>query len=370
MSGSLINEARSLNHAVNRRLVPVAEKKQDESVKIGLLIPDQKALAAKHGAELAIRKANKKGGKLSFQLIVRSTEGLWGAGSKESVSLVFEDEAVAIMGSLDGRNAHLAEQVATKTRIVFLSAWATDMTLSQAFVPWYFRCIPNDQQQATSLAEEIYLKRKIKNVVTIAAETYDARHAASTFAKVARSMHTSSPRQYLFGVSGQDSGEILTDLQRYDTEAVVLFGGPEFASEIMPVLKQGIMNQMIFGTLAITDGQKPTNPDWTNLEGMVLVSSGHWFTDEGIRFQEEFHDTFGYQPGAAAAYAYDGVNVIIDVIRRVGADRDRIIEAFAGTNYKSGITGEIQFDENGNRAGRAYLMTVRNGIPVKMAGDE
>ncbi len=76
--------------------------------------------------------------------------------------MVFEDEVVAIMGSLDGRNAHLAEQVATKTRIAFLSSWATDMTLSQAFVPWYFRCIPNDQQQASSLIEEIYLQKKNK----------------------------------------------------------------------------------------------------------------------------------------------------------------------------------------------------------------
>ncbi len=124
---------------------------QGRKVKIGLLIPGPEALAAKHGAELAIREANEAGGNQTYQLVVRSTDGPWGAGSKESVSMVFEDEVVAIMGSLDGRNAHLAEQVATKTRIVFLSSWATDMTLSKAFVPWYFRCLPNDHQQAVSL---------------------------------------------------------------------------------------------------------------------------------------------------------------------------------------------------------------------------
>ncbi|KPL12269.1 MAG: hypothetical protein AMS26_18330 [Bacteroides sp. SM23_62] len=369
VTGSVIIEAQYLNHTVSQHYTAVGEKKQDESIKIGLLIPDQEALAAKHGAALAIRKANKAGGNLHFQLVVRSTEGLWGAGSKESVSLVFEDEVVAIMGSLDGRNAHLAEQVATKTRIVFLSTWATDMTLSQAFVPWYFRCIPNDHQQAIALAQEIYHKRKIENVATIAAENYDSRHAASTFVKVANAMHVAAPRQYLYGSSGQDSREILTALEKHDTEATVLFGDPEFASKIIPVLKQRIMNQMIFGTLAITDGQKATSPDWNSLEGLVLVSSGHWFTEEGIEFQEEFHETYGYQPGAAAAYAYDGINVIIQVVRSVGADRDRIIEAFVETNHKSGITGEIQFDENGNRSGCAGLMKIRNGIPYIIAED-
>ena len=46
------------------------------------------------------------------------------------------------MGSHDGRNAHLVEQVATKSQVVFLSAWASDPTLSQAFVPWFFSCVP------------------------------------------------------------------------------------------------------------------------------------------------------------------------------------------------------------------------------------
>jgi len=36
--------------------------KQGDTIKIGLLIPDKENLAAKHGAELAIRKANEKGG--------------------------------------------------------------------------------------------------------------------------------------------------------------------------------------------------------------------------------------------------------------------------------------------------------------------
>jgi len=357
--GPAITGAQTLNH----------HKKQDNKVKIGLLIPGQEALAAKHGAELAIRKANEARGIPRYQLVVRLTEGPWGAGSKESVSLVFEDEVVAIMGSLDGRNAHLAEQVATKTRIAFLSTWATDMTLSQAFVPWYFRCIPNDHQQATSLVQEIHHKRKLKNLAIISTEAYDSRHAASTFVKVTASLNIPAPRQFQYASSGQHLHEILTDIEKHGTEAIVLFGDPEFASEIKAGLEQRSMNQMIFGTLAVTDGQKTISPDWSNLEGSILVSSGHWFTEEGLAFQEEFQETFGYQPGAAAAYAYDGINVIIGVIKRAGVDRDRIIEAFAETNHKSGITGAIQFDVNGNRSGFTSLMTIRKGNPYILAGD-
>jgi branched-chain amino acid transport system substrate-binding protein len=133
-----------------------------KSVKIGLLIPDNNSVAARQGAELAVRKANEDGGFQGrpFELVVRSMEGPWGTGSKQAVSLIFEEKVWALMGSHDGRNAHLVEQAATKAIVPFVSAWAGDPTLSQAFVPWFFNCVPNDSQQAETLIDEIYTKRK------------------------------------------------------------------------------------------------------------------------------------------------------------------------------------------------------------------
>jgi ABC-type branched-subunit amino acid transport system substrate-binding protein len=96
--------------------------KADTTVKIGLLIQDNNSLAARYGAELAIRKANETGGfrGKQFRLITRSMEGPWGTGSKQAVDLIDGENVCAILGSHDGRNAHLVEQVSAKERIVFL----------------------------------------------------------------------------------------------------------------------------------------------------------------------------------------------------------------------------------------------------------
>jgi branched-chain amino acid transport system substrate-binding protein len=162
-----------------------AVKEPEKTVKIGFLIPDDKSLDARRGAEMAIQKANKDGGfkGRSFQMVVRSMEGPWGTGSKEAVSQIFEEEVWAIIGSVDGRNAHLVEQVSAKTRIVFLSAWATDPTLSQAFVPLFFNCVPNDNQQADALIEELYNKRKIKIAALISGTDYDSKTASDNYIK-------------------------------------------------------------------------------------------------------------------------------------------------------------------------------------------
>lgn len=346
-------------------LIAFGVSNQGETIKIGLLIPDKEALAAKHGAELAIRKANSKGGcsGLPFQLIVRSTEGPWGAGSKESVSLVFDDEVVAIMGSLDGRNAHLAEQVATKTKLVFLSAWATEMTLSKAFVPWYFRCLPNDKQQAISLIREVYIKRKIKNAAIIGTDNNDSKNAVNTFIKTARLMNVGPPEHFLYKEYGGNFQEIITGIEKNGIEAILLFGDHAFASEIIPLFQQYKIKQPVFGSLSILDDQKASSPDWSILEDIIMISSNQWFTGKGIAFQKEFQKEYGYQPGPVAAYAFDGINVIIEVIKKAGPDRDKIIDVFSTINY-SGITGKIQFDENGNRLGKVGLMRISNGRPV------
>lgn len=352
-----------------------ATEKQDHStdtmtVKIGLLLPGPDALGARHGAELAILHANRNGGYSGtpFRLLVRTTDGPWGAGSKESVSLVFEDEVAAMMGSLDGRNAHLAEQVAAKAKVLFLSAWATEMTLSQAFVPWYFRCVPNDDQQATVLISEISERRKLSRVAVIGTEEYDSRNAVRSFVKKAASLEVSLTRPILYRSDSMELSRALEEIKQKEVEAVVLMGNPSLARVAVPMMRRLKMDQDIFGNLSLMDDQTASTLQWELLEGLNLVSSGHWLSEKGIAFQEEFTALYGYRPGPAAAYAYDGMNLLIDVIRKGGTDRDRIIEAF-GDIHKSSITGVIRFDEYGNRMDLPGLITVENGEPHRINPD-
>jgi branched-chain amino acid transport system substrate-binding protein len=72
---------------------------------------------------------------------------------------------------------------------------------------------------------------------------------------------------------------------------------------------------------------------------------------------------YGYKPGAAAAYAYDGARILIEAVRNTGTDRENIQSYLSGIKFK-GVTGEISFDAKGNRKGSAVLMKIRDGIPI------
>ncbi len=342
----------------------------DEPVKIGLLIPDNKSIAARQGAEMAIRKANEKGGYKGrpFQLVVRSMEGPWGTGSKEAVNLIFEEEVWAIIGSHDGRNAHLVEQVATKARIVFLSAWASDPTLSQAFVPWYFSCVPNDLQQAAALIEEIYNKRKINKIAAISDNGYDSKSALKSFVKKTKLDGKADPLQLFYDNSSQDFNDLLDQIIKADVNCIILFGKPMASLKLIHQLRQRKMILPVFGSLSVLDEKELSEKELKDYEGVVLITSGHWLRSKGLAFQEEYQRAYGNIPGAVAAYAYDGMNLIIEAIRNTGLDREKIQKSMAKTHYE-GVTGTIQFDGKGNRLGAAGLMEIKNGIPTAVGRD-
>lgn len=342
----------------------------DKTVKIGLLIHDNKSVAAKHGAEMAVRKANEKGGfnGRPFQLVVHSMEGPWGTGSKEAVNLIFEEEVWAIMGSHDGRNAHLVEQVTTKARIVFLSAWASDPTLSQAFVPWYFSCVPNDLQQAAAFIEEIYNKRKITKIAAVADNGYDSKLALDSFLKETKIAGKADPLQFFYENSSQDFNVLLDQIYKADVNCIILFGQPSASLKIIQQIRQRKMTQPVFGSLSVLGENELSGQEWKNFEGVVLLSSGHLLRSQGLDFRQEFQRTYGNMPGAEAAYAFDGMNLIIEAIRNAGLDRDKIQKSLAKIHY-NGVTGIIQFDDKGNRVGTAILIEIKNGHPVAVERD-
>ncbi len=335
-----------------------------EEVNLGFLIPDRHTLAARHGAELAVLEANKRGGCCGkmFHLIVRSVEGPWGTGSKQAVSMIFDYDVMAIAASLDGRNAHLAEQITTKTKVAFLSTWSTDMTLSYAFVPWFFRCIPDDRQQAATLINEVYRKRKIRDIVLIGEDNYDAEYAMTTFVKMAGNTDLPSPRKIIVR-STPDKELLLNAAMIPEAGAYILFGTPALAASFLEAYRAKGLKGAVFGTISLLDDRQAHTQDWSVLQDVTVVSPGPFSSVKGKAFKAKFLEEYGYEPGPAAAYAFDGVSVVIEAIRKTGTNRNRIIGYLSGIRYE-GVTGEIRFDEKGNRAGDAELMIIRDGHPA------
>jgi branched-chain amino acid transport system substrate-binding protein len=343
------------------------QSKSDKSVKIGLLIQDNNSRAAKLGAEMAIMKANETGGLNGrpFQLVIRSMEGPWGTGSKQAVDLIFEENVLAIMGSHDGRNAHLVEQVSTKARIVFLSAWSGDPTLAKAFVPWYFSCVPTDIQQADALIDEIYNKRKISKVATISDQGYDSKLAMESFKNQTRSAGKKEPLELICNSDDQQSSVLLDQIVRDSIEGIILFASPGVSLHLIKQIKKMKMSQAVFSNLSLLNEDELPVKDLEYFENVVMLSPEGVSGKNGSSFREEFFKTYGKIPGASAIYSYDGMTLLIKAIKNAGPERENI-QKWLSKAHLDGISGAIQFDDKGKRTGIPATVVIKNGLPVRV----
>jgi branched-chain amino acid transport system substrate-binding protein len=340
---------------------------EGDTIKIGLLIQDKNSTAALRASELAVQKVNQNGGLngLPVRLVVRSMEGPWGTGSREAVSLIFDENVIGILGSNDGRNAHLVEQVAAKSRVVFLSAWTGDPTLSQAFVPWFFNCVFNNLQQADALIEEIYNRRNLVKIAVVSDKSYDSQSALNNFLKNLARQGKPEPLILSYDSAGKDINDLTERIIRSETGCAVLFVQPPASVKIIQQIKLKHMNLPVFGSFELLDENHITEKDMKDYEKVAFVSSVNLSGRAGIAFSEDYKKRYGIIPGAVAACAFDGLNILIEAIKMAGTEREKIQKAIAAIKYE-GVTGTIQFDEKGNRKGTPVFVEIKNGIPVRM----
>ena len=332
-------------------------------VKIGLLIPDNEATEARFGAAMAINEANLKSNKkgLSFQLITRSLKGAWGTGSTKAVDLIFKDHVWAILGSHYSRNAHLVEQVISKTHIVYLSSWATDPTLSQAFIPWYFSCVPNDNQQVKTLVDEIYKEKKLTNIAVISSGSFDSNATFKLFLKEAKLNCQTAPMHFIFDETNVNGLQI--KLNKANIQALVFLDNPPTGFNFSNEFQNKKHKLLTFGTLGVFGETAFDKVNLSKYNNTILVSSGNWLNSKNNMFNIKFQQKYHKNPSAVAAYAYDGMQILINAIKRAWPNRAKVKANLSKINY-NGVTGLIKFDEKGNRIGAAGLIKIENGNPI------
>ena len=81
------------------------------------------------------------------------------------------------------------------------------------------------------------------------------------------------------------------------------------------------------------------------------------------QFRQRFLDRFHTEPDAYAAYAYDGMNMLIAAIQTAGLNRGEIMDAMRQYEMKSytGVSGKAFFDYTLNNIAPVTFARVHDG---------
>ena len=331
---------------------------KDDYISLGFLVNNRNEAQATCAAELAVKQINDHGGIKGkpLKLIIRSVEGSWGAGSSEVVDLVFKEKVTAILGSIDGRNSHLAEQVIAKTQVMYLSAWASDPSLSKAYVPWYFSLVPTDDQQATLLLEEVSVKKGLQNILIVNDQTYDAEQALKSLFEASNGIEHLNISSITYPSSG--SKDLQTRIENNKLDAIILLGRQIPISDFQQQLGISGKTIPVYANIAAQASENYFSSQVESKYRFREITSGSWLRSDAAGFQKAFFTKCNVQPGPVATYAYDGIMTISKALKQSGNDRESLQKYMSQINYQ-GVTGTVQFDSQGRLKNTGELLLIR-----------
>jgi ABC-type branched-subunit amino acid transport system substrate-binding protein len=329
---------------VEARPVQASESDASEKIRIGLLLtenPENSPLMqeAADVAELAGELVNETGGirQKQVQFVVKSVDGNWGAGSKQAVSLIYEHSTTALLGFVDGRSAHLIEQVCTKAEIPFISTLSPDPSLSRINIPWFFSTLPHADQQAAALAEHLYTGEGKRNIFIVTSDNYDQRFVSRSFADVALSNYQNQPATFVYEDGQYDFIEAASDIAERNADAIVFFGTSVELESLADQLTLANIDIPVYTPvmdLNVDLSERYPGPLYTLRPRNPI----HQDTEA---FKTRFLEKYGYMPGIQTTYLYNGLQILLRAIRENGEESDHIRESLAN------MSEPASFDSDG-----------------------
>jgi ABC-type branched-subunit amino acid transport system substrate-binding protein len=329
-----------------------------------VMVPQGKQML--QGATLAIEEANKKGGYkgIPFVLMPHNDAGLWGAAANEVVKM--DDEKVWIfMGSIDDIVSHVALRAALKLEIFMICVGDPDPTFTETNIPWLNRVIPDDRQSGYQLVTRIYKKDGHARVAVIRANNRYGRVGIKIFSENATRVGHPMIIEERFNDGETDFKTQLERIMVSNPDAILVWGNAKESGLILKQMRAiGLKQPVYFSDRAV-------NPEFLSIagpsaEGIVTTCQYNPTADNPKlkAFQSDYLKRFGQEPDVFAAHSYDGMNIIIEAIRKAGLNRvlirDLLTDRKTFQNY-DGVTGKIILDGSWNNIRDIFIAEVHNG---------
>jgi ABC-type branched-subunit amino acid transport system substrate-binding protein len=323
-------------------------------------------IPALHGAQLALEEANARGGYHGkpYALKLHNESALWGASSAELVKMLFDENCWGMVGCIDGQNCHIVLRTTLKLEVPMVDIGTTDRTVTETRIQWLLHNFPDDRQQGYTLADYVFKTLKLRRIGVLRTQTRYARIGVGEFSDEARRMGRQPILEVKFERGDKDFAKQLRMLRDAKVEGVVLWGEAAEAGLILKQMRDMGMKQPVFGSSRIAYPQflQIAGPA---AEGVVLTSALDPTRQDPKwqAFREAYLQKFHEEPIDYAAYAYDGMNILISAIEKTGLNRGRIMDVLRDYQMKTyqGVTGTVYFDHTLNNLAPVNLARVKDG---------
>jgi branched-chain amino acid transport system substrate-binding protein len=335
-----------------------------QTIKIGVVVPITSVLAPYgtpfvEAMNLAVDAANAAGGinGRKIELVVEDSQAS-NTVAINALNKVLQSDPIAVFGPALGTQVLAMMPIMEREKIPFIAGPST-RRVTQQKAQYYFRNSTHDaidKETWTKFLVEDLKKTKI-GIMHVANEWgYSGRDNTAAFLEKYNLKPVSIAS---YQPTDKDLTAQILQMQRDGADAIVVQGHPIDEALVLKQLNQ--LNVKVphigSGTLCIAF-----------LRGLVTPAeiAGHYCEGPDVMppynerpqvqaFVEAYKKKTGYLPDIYATHYYDATGMLIDIMKKVGVDRDKIRDAFRTTAYE-GIIGTYKADEEGNLWHNAVVM--------------
>jgi branched-chain amino acid transport system substrate-binding protein len=338
----------------------------------------QLGLNMKYAVELAINQANAGStfGKLPFTLSFKSVDDQGSAtvSPTSAQQLVSDNSVVAVVGPAFSGATEAAEPTFAAAHLATVSPSATLPALAHKGWHNFFRVVADDDAQGPADAQFLKTKLKIGTVYAVDDASAYGSGLVTAFDTKASALGIKVTHKTADGTTQCQAGtgnvqqypSLATQIVASKAQAVV-YGGYycDFA-----LLAKAVRAAGFKGVLMSDDGS--LDPHYVSQAG-ATVANGTYIScacadltasAAAAPFAHQFKKLAGFPVGTYSAESYDAANVIISVMKKLGAakiSRANIVKALHGVTYK-GITKVVKFQPDGDISGSSvYIYKVVKG---------
>lgn len=360
-------------------LLTLACNGTDEARKVGLVVPlsgDAKVYgrSVERGAQLAMEQLRAdagpgetgeagESGELPFELDVRDS-GSHPQRAAELAAELYDGGAIAVIGGATNPEAAAMAPVAGDAKRVLLSPSASDAEIAESS-RYVFRLSPSDYQQAVKMGGFAVMELDLRKATLMVPRSEPGQELGNVFRGEFERQGGEVVNEVSYSESDEDgeTDEAVRELLEEHPEAIYLAasGGDPAARRIVERLAVNGYRGTIMTTSAFA---APQILGTGGTDGLV-VSSGAFdpaSEDPVVQpFVEAYRAKYGEEPDTFAAQGYDAVMALAEALSGEKARPRELWQGLRALAGYQGVTGVIQFDEQGNVSQFPRVYIVQGG---------
>lgn len=310
-------------------------RQKDSTIKVGVITP-LTGFSQEHGQNIAngIKLAYDQLNNSNIELIFEDSkcDAKEGVNAYNSLKVKGVD---AIIGTVCSSVTLAIAPLAENDKIVLISATASSLEISKSG-EYIFRVYPSDELDASIISDFI---KESKIAVASINNDYGTGVLIKLQEKIGNQIVINS--KFEFGES--DFRSILTKIKSLNPEKIILVGYPENTLDFLKQARELGITQPIIGSSATFTADLFNK----NYKDFYFTSPG--VSPEGKNsFIESYKNKYNSDPGYPSEYGYDNFLILSEALRN--NSNSQLIEKLQKTSV-DGATGNVSFDNNGDRVG-------------------